>query len=126
MRTTRQREAIRAVFAEHGRPLGTEEVWKRAKRKVRRLGIATVYRNLKTLQAEGWLVPVVLPGETPLYERAGLEHHHHFHCRACDRVLDVVACPKDLKRLAPKGSVLEGHELVLYGLCRDCVRTGKT
>jgi len=88
---------------------------------VESLGIATVYRNLRTLQDSGWLEAVELPGEPARYEVAGKGHHHHFHCRDCDRVYEVDGCPGNLDEVTPQGFQLENHEFVLYGLCDTCV-----
>lgn len=119
-RNTRQRQAIRQVFEEADRPLGPVEVLPAAQKHVPRLGMATVYRALKTLVEEGWLVTVTLPGEPPRYERAGKTHHHHFRCRACDRVFEADGCLTNLPQLTPQGFRLEGHEVVLYGVCTAC------
>ena len=62
-RQTRQRAAIDRVFTETARPLDPREVLAAARRYVPRLGIATVYRAIKTLSDEGRVVPVTLPGE---------------------------------------------------------------
>ncbi len=119
-RETRQRRAIRRAFTEAGHPLGPGEILEAARKYARGLGIATVYRNLKSLQEDGWLVPVELPGEPPRYEVAGKDHHHHFHCRKCDRVFEVDGCPGELSRLTPDGFELESHEFVMYGRCEEC------
>ena len=71
-RDTRQRRAIRAVFQDSARPLSPEEVLQAAQAEAPTLGLATVYRNLKGLVEEGWLVPVALPGAAPRYEPAGV------------------------------------------------------
>jgi len=120
-RETRQRRAIRRTLEESGNPLSPRELLDSARHEVEGLGIATVYRNLKALQDEGWIVPVELPGEPPRYEVAGKEHHHHFHCRRCDRVFEVDGCPGNLRFVTPDGFQLESHEFVLYGLCEECV-----
>jgi len=119
-RETRQRRAIRRIFEETEHPLSPRELLEAARDHVSGIGIATVYRNLKSLQEDGWLVPVDLPGEPPRYEVAGKEHHHHFHCRICDRVFEVEGCPGNLKSVTPDGFQLERHEFVLYGLCEAC------
>ncbi len=119
-RDTRQRKAIRKALREAGHPLSPKELLEKARDEVEGLGIATVYRNLKALQEEGWLVPVELPGDTPRYELAGKDHHHHFHCRECDRVYEVDGCPGNVRALTPDGFQLEDHEFVLYGLCERC------
>jgi Fur family ferric uptake transcriptional regulator len=119
-RHTRQREAIRAALATAGRPLGPAEVLAAARTALPGLGIATVYRTLKALVAEGWLRPVELPGAAARYEVAGKRHHHHFHCRACDGVYEVEACPAGIRGLLPGGFRLEEHEIILYGVCASC------
>lgn len=119
-RKTQQRDAIREVLAEADRPLSPQEVLKSAKRRSPGLGIATVYRALKSLSDEGFLVPVDLPGEASRFELAGKKHHHHFHCRDCGRAFDLEGCVPTVQRLAPKGFRVEDHEVVLYGLCAAC------
>lgn len=119
-RKTNQRAAIRDAIGDAARPLSPNEILDAAKERVPRLGIATVYRTVKVLLEEGWLKAVTLPGEPPRYELAHIEHHHHFHCRACGRVFDIEGCPGDLRALAPRGYRVESHEVVLYGQCLAC------
>ena len=125
-RSTRQRTAIRAVIDNAGRPLSPQEVLDAAQADVAGLGLATVYRNLKLLLEAGEILAVNLPGDSARYESAQHEHHHHFQCKACERVFDVHECPGNLARLAPAGFTVEHHELTLYGRCSDCQpRSGK-
>ena len=119
-RQTRQRDAIRAALASAGRPLGPQEVLAAAGGLHPGLGIATVYRTLKALTEEGWLRVVELPGTAARYEVAGKSHHHHFHCRSCDGVFEVEACPAGIRGLLPGGFRLEAHEIILYGRCAGC------
>ena len=94
-----------------------------AKPHAKALGIATIYRNLKSLAAKGILKAVGLPGESTVrYELHGKAHHHHFHCRVCHQVYEVDGCPGNIEPLVPRGFVLEDHEVVLYGLCSTCKR----
>lgn len=119
-RDTQQRRAIGAALDEADRPLGPQEVLDAARRRSPGLGIATVYRTLKAWVESGRLQQVDLPGEPPRYERTGKSHHHHFHCRRCDRVYEIDGCPEGLRGLTPPGFSLESHELVLYGRCSAC------
>ena len=119
-RRTRQRSVIQRVLLEANRPLSPHDILQAAQAKAPGLGIATVYRAIHTMTTEGTLVPVKVPGEAPRYERAGKEHHHHFQCRECDDVFDIQGCPPDIQKLAPKGFRLEGHQVVLYGVCPPC------
>lgn len=119
-RNTRQRGAIRRAFERADRPLSTQEVLEAAQREISRLGIATVYRTISALVEESWLTAVELPGEATRYEVRGKGHHHHFHCRQCDRVFDVPGCVGSLGERLPPGFAVEAHEVVLYGACASC------
>lgn len=107
------------------RPLTPQEMLEAARTQVPSISIATVYRNIKSLVESGEVVAVELPGEAARYELPSNRHHHHFHCRSCDRVFEVLNCPGDMKRLAPNGFQVESHELILYGLCADCRSTAQ-
>ena len=119
-RATRQRDAIKAVIRAAKRPLSPQEILDGARAAVRALGMATVYRNLKRLVAEGAVQVITLPGEIPRYEVTEAAHHHHFQCTTCRRVYDVPGCPGNLRRLAPRGFRVEHHDVTLYGRCSDC------
>ncbi len=119
-RDTRQRRAIRRVFTNAGRPLSLDEILEYGKRIVPSLGVATVYRNVKTLVGEGWLSRVKLPGGGLRYELADRPHHHHFLCNSCDQAFDVPRCPDEVETLAPDGFQVDSHELILFGRCVAC------
>lgn len=119
-RSTRQRDAIRSVIESATRPLSAEEILVFTREEVPGIGIATIYRNLKLLLSEGGLKTIALPGDNPRYELMALTHHHHFQCRACERVFDIPKCPGPLRHLAPRGFTVDEHEVILYGRCRDC------
>jgi Fur family ferric uptake transcriptional regulator len=119
-RTTRQKEAIKAVLKQHDRPLLPDEIHQLALQTVPTVGIATVYRSLKNLMENGQVCCVEIPGQPPRYEDTEKGHHHHFHCRACDGVFDLQKCVEGLKKLAPPGFKVTDHEIILYGLCKQC------
>jgi Fur family transcriptional regulator, ferric uptake regulator len=121
-RQTKQRQAIRDVMEESGSPLSPREILDGAQRHVAGMGMATVYRTLKLLAEEKLVAMVEIPGEAPRYELSGKGHHHHFYCRTCGKVYEVDGCPGNLASLAPAGFKLDGHELVLFGRCKPCVR----
>lgn len=100
--------------------MSPEELRERARRSAPRLGLATVYRHIRRMLERGELRAVPLPGAPDRYEPAGKGHHHHFLCRACDRLYEVDDCPGRLDELAPRGFQTDGHDLVLYGRCAGC------
>ena len=119
-RRTRQRDTIKAVLERANRPLDIREVLARARRRVPRLGIATVYRTINRLLSEGAIVPVEIPGRPVSYELANLGHHHHFYCTACKKVYEMEGCQLGKRPAAPSGFKVESHEITLYGKCAAC------
>lgn len=120
-RDTRQRRAIREVIMVLARPLHPMEILTEAQKSVPRMGLATVYRNVRMLVDEGFLREVLIPGDSPRYEQAGKGHHHHFYCFRCGRVSEIAGCRPEVNTLVPPGFVQEFHELTFYGACADCV-----
>ena len=121
-RSTRQRRTIRDVVERAGRPLSTDEILAGAQSSIPSLGKATVYRSIRTLLEEGWLAAVDMPGRSPLYERAGKGHHHHFACSACKRVYELDGCASEIRGELPAGFVSTGHDVTIYGTCAACSR----
>jgi len=119
-RKTSQRTALEGVFDKEDRPLGVEEILIAGREFVGSLNQATVYRNLKTMVEKGDLLQISHPVLGTLYERTGKGHHHHFHCRVCDRVFELPGCGLDSQKAAPKDFVTEGHEVFLFGVCPTC------
>jgi Fur family transcriptional regulator, ferric uptake regulator len=119
-RNTSQRDAIRQVMVKADRPLSTGEIFDLARDRISRLGIATVYRTLKSLKEEGSIREVDLPGQSSRWELANKDHHHHFLCRTCDKLFEIEGCPGGLGNLLPPGYALEEHSILLEGKCRDC------
>ena len=119
-RNTTQRMTIEEIFKQADHPLGVQEILEVGKGRVPSLNLATVYRNLKLLLAEGRLNIISHPVLGILYERAGKAHHHHFHCRICDRVFELPGCPLKETVPCPPGFVAEAHEVYLFGVCAVC------
>ncbi len=119
-RNTVQKEAIRLVFQQSDRPLGIDEVLRIGRERVRGLSQTTVYRNVKSLLEEGWLLRFNHPTLGTMYEKAGKEHHHHFHCRICDHLFEVRGCALNEEQEMPAGFVAESHEIFLSGVCSSC------
>jgi len=126
-RRTRQLEAIQRAFEPAGRPLSIDELHELASQDTDSLGIRTVYRAVRRLEEAGYIVSVMVPGDSDRYELATVaaKHHHHFHCTTCDRFFDVHGCPGGLSKLVPEGFTLERHDLTLSGHCASCTAERK-
>ena len=120
MRNTQQKEAIRGAFEQANRPLSPDEVLAIAGKKVKRLSIATVYRNINSLVEDAFLLTVEVPGQASRYEIAGKEHHHHFQCDDCGRIDEREGCLVQHRPRLASGFRSTRHEIFFYGLCAAC------
>src|SRR5437667_5530160 len=123
LRLTRQRriilEVVRATDAHPTAAL----VYRRVRRRLPRVSLATVYRNLRTLAAEGVLTERADPSGVRF--DGNTASHDHFTCVACGRIYDVPARPaRALRaRVAPRTAFDEVHHRTeVDGLCGSCRR----
>jgi Fur family transcriptional regulator, ferric uptake regulator len=119
-RNTLQREVIRQVMTLANRPLSIVEIFDEARSEIPALGLATVYRTLKSFREEDVVREVDLPGQSSRWEMAGKSHHHHFLCDKCNKLFEIHGCPSDIKSLVPRGYNMEEHNILLQGQCVDC------
>ena len=121
-RRTRQLSAVADVVnAAHDHP-SAEEVHRRVRRKLPRVSLGTVYRNLQKLAAQHQIRVVQLADRAARYDGM-MEEHDHFMCEQCGTVSDLVrrrsAWPAS-PDLGRAGYVVRSHALTFYGLCPKC------
>jgi Fur family ferric uptake transcriptional regulator len=121
-RKTKQRDAVHEALDHAERPLSVAELLEAASRQIDGLGVATVYRTVGALLAEGGIEAVEIPGEPVRYERSDKGHHHHFQCEKCDRVFDIGGCLDNLRTLVPPEFRLSSHAVTLFGVCAGCAQ----
>ena len=121
IRSTCQRKAILEVLKNEARPLTVTEIYTLASKAAPRIGLRTVYRNIRELVEAGQMVGVAYPGQPPRYEIVvDRNHKPHFICGLCNKVfeLDSNLEAKTTWGEIP-GFVVEGTETVFYGRCKD-------
>jgi Fur family ferric uptake transcriptional regulator len=87
-----------------------------------RLALATVYRTLHALAADGTAHVFRQHGEDA-FRRCGPRHHHHFICRSCGRVIELELPEIELsvaRLAADERFAVHAHDADLYGTCHDC------
>src|SRR5260370_5082092 len=87
-RRTRQLEQVFAALqGDHSHPFA-HEIYRRVHKKLPRISLATVYRNLHSLVEEGKIRTLLLDGQAARYDPETSEHDHFF-CEGCGRVVDL-------------------------------------
>ena len=97
-----------------------EGVHRLVRRRLPRVSLGTVYRNLRLLVAQG--LAAEIPGPHSRFD-ANMDAHHHFTCVRCGRVYDLTE-PINLAlhaRVAPRtGFKVQYHRMEFYGRCANC------
>lgn len=86
------------------------------------ISLATIYRNLEVLLAEGEIREVAHEVGASRYD-GNLTPHHHFSCESCGRIVDVdLPTPRGLTgRLeAHSGLRAQRVSITFHGLCDQC------
>lgn len=127
LRRTPQRLAVfRTVARDPGHPTA-DAVYRRLRRAMPSLSLATVYRALESLAREGF-VRRVGSGEGTARFDADPTPHQHLVCRSCGRLEDAAYEP--FNRLVPPaegpdGFAPEALDIRIIGLCRRCRRRAR-
>ncbi|HYN28250.1 MAG TPA: transcriptional repressor [Dermatophilaceae bacterium] len=124
-RPTRQRAALTAALADRTEFLSAQEIHGRLAAAGERVGLATVYRNLQAMAADGELDVLRTDDGEAVYRACSEEHHHHLVCRVCGRTVEVTA--PSVERWAAAVSADHGftdvsHTVEVVGTCSDCSR----
>jgi|SRR5215467_2546703 len=127
-RTTRQLEQVfKALQGDHTHPFA-HEIYRRVHKKVPRISLATVYRNLHSLVEEGKISTLFLDEQGARFDPE-TSQHDHFVCERCSRVVDLFlrrARQVDLSSLAKRDYVVTAHNLTVHGICQVCAARRRT
>lgn len=124
-RPTRQRAAIVRAMSASAEFRSAQEVHAALLSSGDRIGLATVYRTLQTLAADGEVDVVRTDDGEAVYRQCSTGHHHHLVCRECGRAIEVEG--PAVEAWATTVSAEHGfseveHTIEIFGRCPDCAR----
>jgi Fe2+ or Zn2+ uptake regulation protein len=118
-RLTRPRRIILDVVRASEAHPSAAAVYRLVRRRLPRVSLATVYRNLRMLAAEGLLDERAHPAGMRF--DGNTAPHDHFSCVACGRIYDVPAPRRPRARLASHaGFEVLSQRIEFYGRCGAC------
>ena len=122
-RPTRQRAAVAALLAETDEFRSAQDLHAALRAGGDSVGLATVYRNLQAMAADGEIDMLRTDDGEAVYRACSTGHHHHLVCRACGRTVEVEG--PTVEAWANKVSAEHGftdvhHTLEIFGTCADC------
>lgn len=119
---TPQRQIILEELAKVTTHPTANEVYDMVRKKLPRIGLGTVYRNLEILADKDIILKIEVGGTQKRFD-ATVEPHYHIRCSSCGRVDDVhIEVQQHLDQLAENCSNYEilGHNIEFSGICYDC------
>ena len=122
LKLTKQRQIILEELQKVRSRPSANEVFALVRRRLPRISLATVYRNLELLAATGLIRKLALAGSQNRFDGT-IDNHYHIRCLQCDRVDDVLCPPLPLVEEASitlNGYRLVGHRLEFFGVCPRC------
>jgi Fur family ferric uptake transcriptional regulator len=125
-RNTRQREVILDELRKSDHHPTAAELYERARRRLPRISLGTVYRNLELLTRERSVRKLKGAGREARFD-GNLERHGHVRCLHCGRLEDVPGLdglPAEEDFARTRGYLVMDYRLELIGVCPDCQANG--
>ena len=121
LKLTKQRQIILEELQKVCSHPSADEVYALVRRRLPRISLGTVYRNLEVLAEAGLIQKLALAGSQKRFDGT-VENHYHIRCLKCGRVDDVAL---ELLTLGEAANFLNGyqcvgHRLEFFGICPYC------
>ena len=126
-RNTWQRERVREALAGAGGFVSAQALHATLRDENTGIGLATVYRALAGLAAQGDADSLQSPeGENLFRACESRGHHHHLICRSCGVAVEIEADAVEewaQRTAAQHGFSQAEHVVDIFGICADCAQT---
>ncbi len=122
-RTNASRDKVLQVLQLLRKELSAQELYLELRNQKKGIGLATVYRVLKSLKLEGAIQERLTPVGESFYSLITPTHSHHLNCLGCGKIIALDICPLD----KPISQISKSedfkvfyHTIELFGLCALC------
>ncbi|MGE4559744.1 MAG: transcriptional repressor [Desulfobulbus sp.] len=122
LRMTNQRAIILEELRRGPSHPTADELYERIKKKLPRISLATVYRNLEILSEAGLIKKLEISGRQKRFDWDTREHEHVYctRCHRVDNIPTVAASLLSLDSSQQKGYRITGCRIEFYGICPEC------
>lgn len=122
---TPQRKTILAELRKSCGHPSADELYVLVRKKIPRISLGTVYRNLEILVELGEIQKLQVGGSLSRYDGRP-DNHYHIRCMNCNCIDDAPVIPnpqfeEDLKKLTPYQVM--SHRVEFMGLCPQCAES---
>jgi Fur family ferric uptake transcriptional regulator len=123
LKRTKPRRRVLEVLKSAEQPLSAMDIAIEIEKSGGGASLSTVYRVLESFEAHRIAVKIaVMNSDTALYELDRRQHRHYAVCVDCRRIIPMDDCPvaRFAPQLAEDGFVITGHNLEVFGHCKNC------
>lgn len=127
-RNTWQRERVRSALSDAPGFVSAQDLHAALRDEDTGIGLATVYRALATLAANGEADQLQSPEGEAIYRACtSTGHHHHLICRRCGTAVEIEA--DEVETWAQRTAAAHGfsqaeHVVDIFGVCAACAASG--
>lgn len=121
-RMTRQRRVILEELRKENVHPTADMLYEMVRKRLSRISLGTVYRNLELLTAMGEIQTLEISGSQKRYDGIA-QKHYHIRCIYCGRMDDAPIAPLNSLEDNLYGATvytIMGHRLEFLGLCPEC------
>lgn len=124
LRMTTQRQVILEELRKVNTHPSADEIYAMVRKRLPRISLGTVYRNLEILCGRGKIQKLELGRSLKRFD-AVAQDHYHIRCRDCGRIIDAppgvdVCISQDLSENTDFKII--GHQLEFIGVCPACLK----
>ncbi len=127
--STVQRKVILEELFESEKHLTADEIFQRVKKKISKISLGTIYRNLQVLEELHLVDRVTFKTLSEALYEVHKDPHYHIVCTECHTVKNLGSFRSvSLEPTAEKmtGFQTLGHDVTVYGICPVCKEKGKS
>ena len=128
LRMTRQRKVILEELCKMDTHPSADEVYAMVRKRLPRISLGTVYRNLEILSENGEIQKLELGCTLKRFDGTTRDHYH-IRCIRCDRVVDAPVdfdFTMDHELKSATNFKIIGHKLEFIGICPECLNHSKS
>ncbi len=124
MRLTTQRQIILEELGKVTSHPTANEVYDMVRKRLPRIGLGTVYRNLELMAESGLILKLEVGGTQKRFD-ATTDTHYHIRCSQCEKVDDIdIPVQHHINEIATVATDYQilGHHIEFAGICGECSR----
>ncbi len=129
VKRTRQRENVLLILENSEKPLSAAEICSKMDSDNQNAAwMSTVYRILEIFVNKGLVIKTnMMNNEMAVYELNRFKHKHYAVCMNCHKIITMDNCPmeKFIPKLEDEEFHVMGHNLEIFGLCKNCAGTNR-